>query len=60
MKKEDLVHKEVGSRDIALRFVEKRKKWEEEQLKQGKKEVRIPHPTVKKTFIIKFKKQGKK
>jgi hypothetical protein len=54
MKKEDLIHKEVGSRDIALRFVEKRKKWEEEQLKQGKKEVRIPHPTVEKTFIIKF------
>jgi hypothetical protein len=38
----------------AKKFVEERKKWEQDQIKQGKKEVKIPHPTLKKTFIIKY------
>jgi len=56
MKTENWVRTETLSdyQKQALRLVEKRKLWEREQLKQGKREVRIPHPTVDKTFIIKF------
>jgi len=41
-------------RKAAKKLVTKRKEWEKEQIKQGKKEVRIPHPTIRKTFIIKY------
>lgn len=39
----------------ARQSVKNRKKWEEEQIKQGKKEIMIPHPTLKNTFIVKYK-----
>lgn len=38
----------------AILAAKKRKQWEEEQLKQGKKEKLIPHPTLLRTFILKF------
>lgn len=38
----------------AILAAKKRKQWEEEQLKQGKKEKLIPHPTLSRTFILKF------
>lgn len=45
---------EISNREIAIELVKQREKWEKEQLKKGKKEVRVPHPDIDRTFIIKF------
>jgi len=55
MKKESWV--KITSDDFrrrAMAFVDKRKQWEEEQLKQGKKKKMIKHPVLPRTFILKF------
>jgi len=48
---------EVFTKDyhkIAKKLVEDRYKWEVEQVKQGRKEVRVPHPELPNTFIVKY------
>ena len=38
----------------AVKAVEKRRKWEEEQLNEGKKEMLVPHPTLPRTTIVRY------
>ena len=40
--------------ETARKLAENRLKWKKEQIKQGKKEVRIPHPDLQRTFIIRY------
>lgn len=56
MKNENWVKAEDNAyfKNQAHKLVEDRKRWERQQLKEGKKEVLIPHPTIPRTFIVKY------
>jgi hypothetical protein len=54
MKKESLILHESDYKSRAQKLAMKRNEWEKEQLKKGKKLVRVPHPTLSRTLIIKF------
>lgn len=45
---------QTENRKRALRSVELRKQWEKEQIKKGKKEVKIPHEKYANAVIVKF------
>lgn len=51
--REEMIH-EIGNREIAQRLVKVRKKWEKEQKRNGKREILVPHPTIPRTFIVKY------
>jgi len=45
---------QAETRARALKLVEMRKQWEKEQIKKGKKEVKIPHEKHANAVIVKF------
>lgn len=56
MKTENWVREEVLSdyHRRAINLAKRRKEWEEAQLREGKKEVLVPHEHLPRTYIVKY------